>query len=78
MGIDERLERLADRHEALAQSVEMLLAATRENSEQIRQNTENITKLIEVSNRDAVDIRALARIAESHERRLTHLEREPS
>jgi hypothetical protein len=67
MTIDERLERLADRHEALAQSVEMLVVATRE-------NTENIRKLVEVSNKDAEAIRALARIAESHERRLTDLE----
>jgi len=78
MGIDERLERLAERHEALAQSAEMLVVATRENSEQIRRNTENISKLIEVSNRDVVDIRALARIAESHERRLTNLEGGPA
>jgi 4-hydroxy-3-methylbut-2-enyl diphosphate reductase IspH len=66
MTIDERLERLADRHEALAQSVELLLVATRE-------NTENIRKLVEVSNRDAESIRSLARIAESHERRITDL-----
>lgn len=67
MTIDERLERLAERHEALAQSVEMLLVAT-------RANTENIGKLEEVSNRDAEAIRSLARIAESHERHLTDLE----
>jgi hypothetical protein len=58
MTIDERLERLADRHEALAQSVEMLVVATRE-------NTENIRKLVEVSNRDAEAVRSRARIAES-------------
>jgi hypothetical protein len=51
--IDERLERLTERHEALAQSVEILL----KNSEQ-----------------DGENIRALARIAEIHERRVTHLE----
>ena len=51
--IDERLEKLTERHEALAQSVEILL----KNSEQ-----------------DGENIRALARIAEIHERRLTHLE----
>jgi hypothetical protein len=49
--IDERLERLTERHEALAQSVEILL----KNSEQ-----------------DGENIRALARIAEIHERRVTH------
>lgn len=50
MTIDERLERLTERHEALSQSVEMLLVAVREDSE---------------------NIRALARIAEIHEHRLT-------
>jgi hypothetical protein len=53
MTIDERLEKLTGRHEALAQSVEMLL----KNSEM-----------------DGENIRALAHIAEIHERRLTHLE----
>ena len=59
MTIDERLERLTDRHEALTQSVELLLVATRE-------NTESIRKLVDITNRDADDIRALARIAEIH------------
>ena len=67
MTIDERLDRLTDRHEALAQSVELLLVAVRETSDSVR-------KLVDVTNRDAEDIRALARIAESHERRITHLE----
>jgi hypothetical protein len=67
MNIDERLERLVDRHEALAQSVELLLVATRD-------NTENIRKLVEVTNQDAENIRALARIAESHDRRITDLD----
>jgi hypothetical protein len=76
MTIDERLDRLVERHEALAESVEFLAAANREIAELTRQNSENIAKLIEVSNRDAEDIRALARIAELHDRRLTRLEDE--
>jgi hypothetical protein len=59
MTFEEGIERLKERHEALTQSVELLLIATRE-------NTENIGKLVEVSNRDGVDIAALARIAERH------------
>jgi hypothetical protein len=85
MNIDERLERLVERHEALAQSVELLVAANRENSELIRENSEltrensvHIGKLIEVTNQDAENIRALARIAESHDHRLTDLEDSPS
>ena len=67
MNIDERLDKLAQRHEALTQSVELLVAAT-------MANTDNIAKLVEVTNRDADDIRALARIAESHERRISDVE----
>ena len=78
MTIDERLERLVDRHEALAQSVELLVAASRENSELIRENSVHIGKLVEVTNQDAENIRALARIVEIHERRLTDLEDNPS
>ena len=71
MNIDERLERLVDRHEALAQSVELLLVATRD-------NTANIRSLVEVTNQDAENIRALARIVELHERGITDLEDGPA
>jgi hypothetical protein len=76
MSFEEGIERLKERHEALTQSVELLLISQRETANQIRANTENIGKLVEVSNRDAVDIAALARIAESHERRINGLEGE--
>ena len=60
MTIDERLQRLVERHEALTQSVELLAKETRELRAAVSQDAENI--------------RALARIAEIHERRITHLE----
>jgi hypothetical protein len=60
MTIDERLDRLTERHEALTQSVELLAIETRELKTAIALDAENI--------------RALARIAEIHERRLSHLE----
>ena len=53
MTIDERIEALTARHEALTMNLE-LMSRDRE--------------------RDAENIRALARIAEIHERRLTRLE----
>ncbi len=60
-------EQLKERHEALTQSVELL-----------RDRTSDIftaiDRLAEESKRDAENIRALARIAEMHERRLTDLE----
>lgn len=60
MTIDERLDRLTERHEALTQSVGLLLVETRE--------------LRDVACKDGENIRALARIAATHERRLTDLE----
>lgn len=57
---DRQIGELTDRLAALALTV--------------RQQSESIAKLAEVSNRDGVDIAALARIAEAHERRLGHLE----
>jgi hypothetical protein len=60
MTTDERLDRLTERHEALTQSVELLAIETRELKSAIAQDAENI--------------RALARIAEIHERRITHIE----
>jgi hypothetical protein len=56
--IDERLERLVGRHEALTESVEMLLAETRE-------MRESISDLRTASAQDGENIRALARIAEN-------------
>lgn len=74
MNIDERLEKLVERHEALTESVELLtrdmdtlriaalslLAASKEHQKDLLRDGENI--------------RALARIASIHERLLTELE----
>ena len=60
MTIDERLERLTERHEVLTQSVELL--------------THDVEALKAVAQQDGENTRALARIAEIHERRLTEIE----
>ncbi len=60
MSIDERLEKLAERHEALTYTVELL--------------TRDIAELRELARQDGQNIRSLARIAEIHERRLPDLE----
>lgn len=60
MTFEERIDRLAERHEALTQTVELLAIGTRELRSAISQDAENI--------------RSLARIAEIHERRIRHLE----
>jgi uncharacterized coiled-coil protein SlyX len=88
MTIDERLDRLTARHEALTESVEMLRDRTADTwrlvehvaasvdqlTGKVDQLTASVATLVEVTNRDAVDIRALARIAESHDRRIANIE----
>jgi hypothetical protein len=73
MTIDERLANLAERHAALTQSVELLLLETRELRAGQERSDEHIRKITAAIELDAENIRALARIAESHERRLTDL-----
>jgi hypothetical protein len=67
MNIDERLEKLTERHQALAESVELLMQS-------IHEQGANIDKLIANSAQDAENIRALARIAELHQTRIEKLE----
>jgi hypothetical protein len=76
MTIDERLEALAERHEAMAQGVELLLASQRETDEKIRhlaivaeQNEDRAAQMMEA-------IRRLARIADHHEDRIERLEKQ--
>ncbi|MGA2196732.1 MAG: hypothetical protein ABSH40_15835 [Bryobacteraceae bacterium] len=54
MAIDERLEKLTERHKALTQTIERIATMQRDLTESVRQDGEHI--------------RALARIAETHER----------
>ena len=88
MTIDERLDRLTARHEALTQSVELMVLEQRqwqeryekwqeqykkdqeENQKMQAKNQVLIAQLIE-------GVNSLARIAHSHERRITNLERGP-
>jgi hypothetical protein len=58
--IDERIERLTERHEALAQTVESI--------------TLDIRDLKDIAAKSLDSVNALLRIAESHERRITNLE----
>ena len=60
MTIDERLEKLTERHEALTQTVELIAAMQLALTRDVQQDSENI--------------RALVRIAEIRERRLTGIE----
>ena len=67
MTFEEGLDRLKERHEALTQSVELLAIETRELKTAIADLNTAVAQ-------DAENIRTLARIAEIHERRITHLE----
>ena len=67
MTFEEKLDKLMERHEALSQTVELI-------GHELRTLTQNVNKLVEVSNRDAVDILKLANIAQDHEDRIKDLE----
>jgi|HubBroStandDraft_6_1064221.scaffolds.fasta_scaffold3886772_1 archaellum component FlaC len=64
MTTDERIEKLGERIDALTMNVELLAA--------------DAQTLLKAAQQDGENIRALARIAEIHERRLSALEDGPS
>ena len=70
MTIDERLEKLTERHEALTQTVEVVAAMQHENERKIG-------LLTTLMSRTHDDIAALARIAGAHEHRIDRLEDQP-
>jgi hypothetical protein len=67
MTIDERIERLTERHEALTFSVELM-------GHRVDGAITAINEVISAINKDAENIRALTRIAEMHEHRISGLE----
>ncbi|MGA3075246.1 MAG: hypothetical protein ABSG56_16280 [Bryobacteraceae bacterium] len=73
MTIDERLDRLTERHEALTQTIELLTHDVSELRATVEVDAQNIRALA-ASQADAENIRALARIAEIRGHRLTDLE----
>ena len=72
--LDQRLDRLTERHEALTQSVESLAASSREIGDAVKETNSLVRSLVEAVAADGEHIRVLVRIAEIHERRLTSLE----
>jgi hypothetical protein len=67
VNIDERLERLTERHEALTQSVELMRLEG-------EQQNKRIDKILVALEKDGEHIRGLARIAEIREHRISQLE----
>jgi predicted nuclease with TOPRIM domain len=74
MTIDERLDRLVERHEALTQSVELLRLQGEEQGKRIDKLTEDVSALTENVQRVVGVVERLAEIARDHDRRITHLE----
>ena len=74
MTIDERLDRLTERHEALAQTLELLSVDIAQMITSGKQDAETIKSLLATAKQDGENIRGLVRIAEIHDRRLNALE----
>jgi hypothetical protein len=74
MTIDERLERLTERHEALTETVELIAASQAKADERVEKVTADIGKLTALMAETDRFINRLAHIAEAHEQRLDHLE----
>jgi len=67
MTIDERLEKLVERHEALKQTVELIALEQRE----LTKNNQTLNVLVREI---AGGIRDLVVVVRSHEQRISHLE----
>ncbi len=67
MTIDERLERLTERHEALTQSVDLMRLEGQEQGKRIAEQGRNIDKIVAL-------MESFTAVVQSHERRLTNLE----
>lgn len=74
MTIDERIEALTARHEALTMTVELISRDVESLRQAAASDGKRIDALLTAVEQDAENIRGLARIAEIHERRLSHLE----
>ena len=72
--IDQRLDRLTERHEALTQTVELIAAAQMKSDERLDRVTADIDKLTVLMAETGQFINQLAHIAAAHEQRLDHLE----
>jgi prefoldin subunit 5 len=67
MNIDQRLDRLTERHEALTQNLELLHASTQDLRESVKAHDNYLTTLMSAATK-------LLETATSHERRLNKLE----
>jgi translation initiation factor 1 (eIF-1/SUI1) len=73
MTIEERLDRLVERHEAITQTVEHLALQGEEQNKRLQIQGEHIDRIVTLLEKDGDYIRSLARIAEIHARRISDL-----
>jgi len=74
MNIDQRLDRLTERHEALTQTVEIIAAMQKKNEEAHQRNEEAHRKNEILLAQVMESIDSLAHVAHAHEQRITRLE----
>ncbi|MGA3044006.1 MAG: hypothetical protein ABSF54_24795 [Bryobacteraceae bacterium] len=85
MTIDERLERLTERHEALAQALELTASMQRGAAKRLEENekpqkerdiqyNERFNRILDIVETQAVNIDNLAAIARDHEHRIQRQE----
>jgi hypothetical protein len=67
MNIDQRLDRLTERHEALTQTLEIIAGMQKKNEEAHQKNEALMARVVET-------IESVARIVHAHEQRITRLE----
>lgn len=73
--IDERIEKLVDRHEALTQTVELLAHEVIRQGERPEKQGEHTDRILPAISQDGENIRALANIAQAHQASIDGLER---
>ncbi len=74
MNIDERLEKLVERHEALTQSVELMAHENHERDGRMEKMIGHMDQIMSQMDQVVAAIANLVHVAEIHERRLTDLE----
>jgi hypothetical protein len=67
MTIEERLDRLTERHEALTQTVELMAAENRQTAAENRERDRRLAQIME-------SLASLVHVAEIHEHRIERLE----
>jgi hypothetical protein len=79
--IDERLEKLTERHEALAQTMELMVAENRERdgrldklAEDVSKVSDNMNKLITTVDRVVGSVEKLTLVVANHQVKLRNLE----